>query len=157
MKTSTINLRLSVNTKETLDKLAYLNEKNVSDIVREAIELYLKNDEEQKNNTQIDLVQTLSFTELIFWLYQKKEDPEITELSTFIEQITSTINEMNGHPLFDSEIMIEFNKVLLDINDISLDREHYSFPKTLNYDKLASFMYCIRYDVDNITKILFIK
>lgn len=168
MKTSILNIRISIDIKVELEKIATTKNKAVSDIAREAINNYLKAEIEPSNSTlskNLDILQSLTFSELIDWVYRKRIDPEVNEITIFIESMVDIIDEMENHPLFYPEILAEFKKISHELITMGTDPNHngkyYNFPNTHNggfcYDKLADFMCCIRYADDAITKVLFIK
>ncbi|WMI70256.1 ribbon-helix-helix domain-containing protein [Mangrovimonas sp. YM274] len=167
MKKESITIRVSEELNQDLEIYAMLHEKPKSEIIREGIENLLGTNvtQELKNDTivkienrpNLNLVQSLSFTELIFWIYRKREDPEINEGTEFYIQHIKLLRKMNNHPLFTPEILIEFNKVLAELETYVWGEEWYdsdfSFPKNnpggFDYEKLAYFMHTIRYDEDN--------
>jgi predicted DNA-binding protein len=169
MKTSIINTRISSSLKEELEILSQFLSIPISNIVREALENHLtnsidnhKNDLiiEGLNSADIELLQSLSFTELIFWLYDKKRDPAICEIIEFYEGFIKLIEEINQHPLFTDEILIEFNKVLFELNHVLNEWSGllcgFKFPESFDYLKLSNFIHAIRYDDEN-NKVIHIK
>ncbi|WP_028872329.1 hypothetical protein [Psychroserpens burtonensis] len=169
MKTSIINTRISSSLKEELEILSQFLSTPISNIVREAIENHLinsidnhKNDfiVEGLNSNDIQLLESLGFTELIFWLYDKKRDPQICEIAEFYEFLIKLIEEINQHPLFTDEILIELNKVLFELNH-TLDEwsgllSGFKFPESFDYLKLSDFLHALRYDDEN-NKVIHIK
>jgi hypothetical protein len=173
MKDTIIHTRVSENLKDDLLNFSYITDKSVSKIVRIAIEEYLVKTNNCKSeqgtikekSESLDLIQTLGFTELIFWIYDKKWDPEINESNEFYIQIMEIIEQLNHHPLFTNEIIHEFNKVSIELKEYLYDYEieanwNFKFPTNcvngFNYEKLSEFMYGLRYDVNN-EKTLIIK
>lgn len=176
MKNEIINIRITSSFKEDLGILAQLKGLSISDLGREALNMYFNTTDfgepevrdtiEEKHNKDSDgLLQSLAFTELIFWIYDKRLNPEMSEIDQYYDQHVALIDEMNNHSRFTSEILIEFNKIKSELKGECDGYDHRSGiflfsqknnPNSFNYDKLSYFMYGIRY-TENQVKDLFIK
>lgn len=169
MKTSIINIRINSEIKNKLESIAILKEKALSEIVREALinfsESINNNKLNRNENLPYSIFQTLGFAEFIFWLYQKRIDQEKCESKILYLQFIDLIKEMRNNPYFYPEILEEIEKVYIELEStINNDDffEYFEFPISSNknsfdYEKLACFMYTIRYEDDEVTKNLFIK
>ena len=176
MKNKVINIRIPSTFKDDLEILSKLKGLNLSDLGRKALNEYYNtaqvegytnesNLEKASNSDRDELLQSLAFAELVFWVYEKKNNPEMYEIDMFYEQHLALIKEMNGHPRFDSIILKEFNKIKVEIEEKVFgnknDSDQFTFPKdnhsnSFNYGLLADFMYNIRYTKDQ-NQDLFIK
>lgn len=67
------------------------------------------------------MIQTLGFSELIFWIYEKQFNPDADEIDEFYLALIDIIAEINSHPLFSDEIINEFN------NNYSIIKDHERF------------------------------
>ncbi|WP_458627992.1 ribbon-helix-helix protein, CopG family [Winogradskyella sp. PC D3.3] len=170
MKNIILNIRVSESTKDDLDLLSCTLDKSISSLIRNAINDFIDKTIEQYSNKEsictikdYELLQSLGFTEFIFWLYEKRRTPYFYEINELYSQFIELINNLETHPLFTSEIMDEFKKVKLEL-EAYLNTDKYitdlQFPldneNCFNYDKLAYFMYSIRYTEEN-KKIIHIK
>jgi len=162
MKTSMINFRVDKITRDRLELLGENNDINISSIIRDAVNQFLENeiflDLEKANKKEgLHLVKTIGFSELIFWLYQKGIDSEITEIKEFYIQIIELINECKKYPIFNPKLIIELDKVSRELNSVVYDqnfhRNHFqfsgSYENPFDYNVLADFMYSFRYDEEN--------
>ncbi|WP_458627766.1 hypothetical protein [Winogradskyella sp. PC D3.3] len=158
MKNEFINIRISSDFKADLEILSNTKGISLSNLGREALNEYYNNtpvNESTKTNLNNDqLIQSLAFTEFIFWIYEKKNNPIISEMDYFYKQHLSLIEEMKTHPRFDIKILSEFNKIKVEIEDKLKGFKDYPevflFPTenhetSFNYSLLADFMYNIRY------------
>lgn len=168
MKTSIINIRVNSEIKNKLESIANLKEKALSEVVREALINYSEaenNDHNYNENLPYSIFQTLGFAEFIFWLYQKRFDQEKCESKAMYQQFIELINEMRTNPYFYPEILDEIDKVYIELESTINNNEffeYFEFPISSNknsfdYEKLADFMYTIRYEDDAVTENLFIK
>jgi hypothetical protein len=161
MKTNTITLRVSDCQKNKLEDLGFDKGKSKSEIIRSIIEDFFNSPDNlteiqsYAKNTEIDFVQTLGFSELIFWIYAKMNNPEINETNEFYIQLINEIEKLKKHPLFSDEIINEFNKIYRELQDylggISFLRNEFRFcqadnQNAFNYGLFADFFYGIRYD-----------
>ncbi len=155
MKTYTINTRIDF---ETLDKIQTLSETldvKKSDIVRDALTEYFKGgfDCEKDDNPKYKLLQSLGFTELIFWLYEKARNPEVSEIDELYIELIEMINELNEQGLLKPDIQSELAMVTEELNQILYNKDYrkgyFDFVNSFNYEVLADFMYTLRYDDDN--------
>lgn len=162
MKTTTINIRVDQITKDQLEILSENKDVNISSIIRDALNQYLENEiyldlEIAMTKAGIHLIKTLGFAEFIFWLYHKATDPEITEIEELYIQFIDLINECKNYPIFNSDLIFEFDKVSEELNRVLYDDSHtemyFHFPSssenTFDYQVLANFMYNFRYDQED--------
>lgn len=153
MKTSILNLRLDTRIKVALDEIGIAQDKSASAITRDAIDLYLK--ENNPDLPDISILQTFGFAELIFWIMNKKDDPFIGETDSLYEQHYNLLVELNNYSIFSKEILVELNKVRDELADLLNNvHDHYEFKfSTLhggfNYDELHGFMHTVRFDSDD--------
>lgn len=159
MKTTAITLRIDQITKDKLEILSESNDVNTSSIIREAVNQFLENEnclepELAKTKDGLHLIKTAGFTEFIFWLYQKTIDSEVSEIHELYIQFIDLINECKKHPLFNPDLIFEFDKVLRELNTVVYDESnsemYFQFPdfeeNSFDYQVLADFMYSFRYD-----------
>lgn len=173
MKTNVVTVRISDDQKSQLEDLGFEQGSSTSEIIRNIIEEFFsstQNLEDTQNYFReeyedIDIVQTLGFAELIFWIYEKKINPEKNEIKEFYIQIIDLITQFKKHPLFNDQICREFNKISIEIKDYLFNTnrssEDFKFPfegnpLSFDYDLFADFIYNIRYD-KNGDKFLTIK
>lgn len=149
--TTKINIRIPQEIKNKIEELSIERGMTISEIARNIFDHYFCSD---KKDPELDILQTLGFSELIFWLYNKREYPGINETDELYEQFIDLIYRMKFHELFNDEILLEFNKVsheltrhlsnMLANNELDFAIEGSS--NSFNYDLLAEFMYTLRYD-----------
>ncbi|MEP5254326.1 MAG: hypothetical protein ABJQ39_04630 [Winogradskyella arenosi] len=169
MKNEFINIRISSDFKADLEILSNTKGISLSNLGREALNEYYNNtpvSEPTKTNLNNDeLIQSLAFTEFIFWIYEKKNNPTMSEMDFFYKQHLILIEEMKTHPRFNNKILNEFNKIKDEIEDKLQGFKGYPevflFPTenhetSFNYALLADFMYNIRHTTSGV-KDLFIK
>lgn len=162
MKTSAINLRVDEITRDQLEKISKINGVTISTTIRKAVDEFLEDEtildpELFETKRGLHLVKTISFSEFIFWIYQKNLDPEIIEVDDLYVQIINLINECRNYPIFNPELMTELDKVSEELNrylyDDSYDEYLFQFPDRkddpFNYGVLEQFMFMLRYDSDN--------
>ncbi|WP_274476138.1 hypothetical protein [Mangrovimonas aestuarii] len=172
MKNTVINIRVSESLKEDLELVCGIKNISLSNLTRNILMDYISNGsfENDHNNhfskETIKLFQSLSFSEFIFWIYNKRDNPSKDEDWEFYDQHLKLIDRLNKLQCLDSEILKEFNKIGNELKeDISTTEEfstikpEFDFPKeervgSFNYNVLADFMYNIRFKNDE--KILFI-
>ena len=115
------------------------------------------------DESQLEVIQTLGFTELIFWLYQKRIDPGIIEIEELYIQFIDLISEFEQYPIFKPKVLHELAKVSKELEEIlygDMPRfDYFEFPQDgpngFDYGVLADFMYTIRYDNNN--KVIHVK
>ena len=173
MKSNTITLRVSDELKNQLENLGFEQEKSTSEITRSIIEDYFYTSEDfestktyltnlNRKEDNIDLLQTLEFSELIFWIYEKYRDPNMQETDEFYQQIINTIDKLNNHPLFNDEILNELEKISQELKmyfkDPSSSEWWLNFPSqghlySFNYELFKDFFFCIRCeeDIEDVT------
>ena len=160
MKEILISIRINEELKNELEMMSVSNSQSVSELVRESIYKHLAKPEKDTcnvklSNKELEIIQSLGFTEFIFWISDKKRDSGCFEVDELYVQFINLINEMNNHPLFNKEIIVEFNKVKDEFEDyLSFDNltdDSFQLPKSeiFDYEKLYDFMHTIRYDEDN--------
>ncbi len=174
MKATSLNVRFPEGLKNELESYSNLHYLSMSDTVRKAIEEHIKKEKNKEvqlhdislgdiniSTSDIEILRSLTFTEFIFWLYYKREDPEKTEIDELFIQFIDLIDRMSKSIIFTEAIMTEFNKVKLELEKVLYDdgiknRNTYYFlfsqidqPGSFDYDELAYFMYGIRYDDEN--------
>ncbi|WP_417371475.1 hypothetical protein [Gelidibacter japonicus] len=162
MKTTTINLRINQITKNQLEILSERKDENISSVIREAVNQFLDNEiylepELAKTKNGLHLIKTAGFTEFIFWLYQKTINPEVSEIREFYIQFIDLINECKKYPIFNSDLILEFDKVLSELNTIVYDEDNFKMyfqfanfgENSFDYQVLADFMYTFRYDQED--------
>ncbi|MCR8667413.1 ribbon-helix-helix protein, CopG family [Aestuariibaculum sp. M13] len=151
MKKKKLNLRIEEELVNGLDQLAYLENKTVSAVVREAVVNHLRQHELKQlpeHYNPLELLQSLGFSELIFWVYEKRFEPANTDEMFLYWNLIDIIEEIQINPIFPDTLKAEFRKVgrelkvLTDESDYILD---FSFPESLNYSELAYFMYTLRF------------
>lgn len=167
MKETIISIRVSEELKNELETISISKSTSVSKLVRDSLLFYTSNAEPEHTNPkcnkdEIDILKSLGFTEFIYWICDKQRDPEINEIDELYTQFINLIDEMAQYPLFQGEIMIEFQKIKLELNEYLKKDTHFkvqfSFPEPngFNYEILNSFMHTIRYDRSN-NRILHLK
>lgn len=171
MKTSILNVRLKTSTKDALEYLCFKKDQPLSKVVREAINFYLKKEEDHGIEANRDevverdllLLQSLEFTELIYWIMDKRRDPEMNEIYELYEQHMNLILELENNSFFDEEIMVEFKKIYRELEVCLTGNEdcdgYFKFSQDVNgfdYDKLNNVMHTLRYDKSN-NRIIHIK
>ncbi|WP_053977220.1 hypothetical protein [Mangrovimonas xylaniphaga] len=168
MKNNIINIRISDTLKQELEILSSIKEVSMSNLIREALLNFINtvdlDIEKAKSSRSCSLLQSLSFSEFIFWIYEKKRNPEIIEGGEYHIQQLELIKKMRKHPLFTQEILEEIDKIAVEIEKL-LNGEirgamNFEFPvegnsNSFNYELFSYFMYAIRYDEEN-NKVLFI-
>lgn len=164
MKDSKLNIRLDDETKTALLLLSKINDAPISSIVRAILKKYV--DTQENNilpNGDLELLQSLGFCEVIFWITDKLRDPELSECNALYLSHIKLLKEMENNSFFDEEILVEFRKVYNELEYVVTNEVDYDyvfqFPNStngFNYGKLYIFMNTIRYD-DNDEMVLYIK
>lgn len=164
MKNTILNLRISEELKNELDDLSFAKNKSVSDIVRDSISNYTRTQNVIEHSEHPNLMQTLGFAEFIFWIYDKRDNPEKSEVEDLYMKFIELINEMHSNELFNDDILIEMDKISKELKeylngtetdpDFIFSTQH---KNGFDYEKFSNFMYCIRYADDELEQILFIK
>lgn len=136
MKTTTINLRISVDLKDQLDELA--SEKNIStsEITRSILENYFYDlnsyeeeqfqDEDLEEEIQINnnesfeeeesLINSVEFLKLIAWIFYHNSNEYIFLEKKDYQQFMDTILHINLHKKkFDEKLIKEFYKIFRDL------------------------------------------
>ena len=168
MKTNTITLRVSDQLKSQLEDLGNEQEKSISEITRSIIEDFFNSSDNLKRSESNyfdidslppdDLLRTFEFTELIFWIYDKRVNPEINETNEFYVQHIDLIEKLTHHPFFGTESLKELNKVSNELKEylagkyneepgfsFSIKGNRYSF----NYELFSIFFYGVGHDDDD--------
>ena len=176
MKKEVINIRVSSEFKSDLETLCEIKGIKVSEFGRIALTEYfnsrkdesyekLNNQELKRNDNHDDLLQSLAFTEFIFWIYEKKFSPYVYEIESYYLQHIALIDEMQTHPRFTKKILHEFGKIKdefmkrLEGYDWGPDMFKFAIEghsSSFDYECLRDFMYNIRYTEDQ-EQDLFIK
>lgn len=165
-KTNIITVRVNEEDKEMIEKISFLHEKPSSEVVRTAITKYLDDIQDTKpKGSNIDLIQTLGFGELVFWILEKREDARILESYLHFERCVDLIQDLNKHPIFTPEVLVEFNKIARELegylnDEDPLDHAEFHFPKPttingFNYQVFKDFMSTIR-DHEDFMEVLYI-
>jgi len=166
MKTTTVNIRISNILKDQIEEFAIENDQSISEATRSIIESYFNKTSDLiddnaginaiEPNGDLDLLQTLGFTELVFWIYDKRFDTEINESNEYYLKMIDTISKFDSHPLFTDEIVKEFNKISTELKLYLSDSNYDEFyfpqpdnPFSFNYDLFNEFFHGVRYDEDN--------
>ena len=159
MKSTILNIRIDKATRIKLNALSEKTGLNVSESIRDILNKFLNDqsleeDEIPDYKEGIHLVRSVRFAEFIFWLYAKRYDPFDSELTEFYVQHIELIEECKLYPLFNSELLLEFEKVSLELKGLVYKDSNFGSTfqfasdgeKAFNYETLANFMYTIRYD-----------
>lgn len=162
MKTYAINTRIDFKTLDKIQTLSDTLEVKKSDIVRDALNEYFNGEQNNKQeiNPKYVLLQSLGFTELIFWLYEKARNPEISEIDELYLEFIELINELDNQGLLKPDIQSELVKVSEELKQVIYNEEyyksHFEFVNSFDYEILSDFMFTIRYDENN-NKVIHIK
>lgn len=160
MKNQIITIRVTTNLKVKLDSLSNKIGLSNSELVRPLIEKLCVEEkiiplgDGRLYRTEKDdiLINSLGFTELIFWIGDKYINPEAMEIESFYQEMTTVISEIIKSDFFSKRM-----KDLLElIQDELLDHLNsnnlifFNFPEhpILTYDVFKEAMYTIRYNVD---------
>jgi hypothetical protein len=165
MKKSILNLRLDESIKEALDAKCLENGVSVSKAAREAIKLYLE-DQNSLNNQHVEgnesmeedfydepfysedfiLLKSWLFTKFIYWVMNKRHDPFIRIDRNFCNQYMSLITEIENNSFFSDEMKAEFSKIYNELYEYLYRNTHnrcqFKFPQHggFNYSQLIIFM-----------------
>lgn len=172
MKDTVINIRISETLKDDLTLACELERMSISRFGRVALEEKLDALTKKigevtttEYDGDLDLLQTLAFSEFIFWIYEKKRNPEVSEIEEYYVQHLEVIAKMRKHPLFNDYILYEIDKIAVELNKVMSgeieELSNFTFSvegnyNSFNYKMFAEFMFAIRYDGAN-EKILFIE
>lgn len=162
MKSTVINIRVTEELKEELEIIGNETDISVSSLIRSILSDFVNAEKSIhvssiENDKRNDVLQSLGFTELIFWIYDKLRNPEINEIDDLYFQFIHLIEELEDHPLFTKEIMFELNKISdelrrylsgaiknMDFSFSNIENENY-----FDYEMLSQFLYGLRYDEDD--------
>lgn len=166
MKTYSLNIRIDEETNEQLQIISDCLNISKSVLARSAINDYLHNQNSQKEDHQKwgneanKLLQSLGFTELIFWLYEKARNPEVSEIDELYVNFIELISELIKQGFLKPEIQSELSKVSDELkqvlNNKGFSKSYFEFVDSFDYEVLADFMYTLRYDEDN-NRVIHIK
>jgi hypothetical protein len=155
MKTKIISIRVTEELKQKLERISELTGQSHSQLIRPLIEEKLIEPEiidlgeGRYYNTKTDheLINSLGFMELLFWIYDKKFEPRADEIDEFYEYLIKTIEKVKQSQLFTmpfKDAMTEIGKELrISLEDESFHQ--FDFP---NNDEL--YEYILRSDVNMI-------
>lgn len=160
MKTENISIRVSTDLKQKIERLSEENGLTHSQIIRPLIEEKLKEPiitdlgEGRYYNSMSDheLVNSLRFTELIFWIYDKNLDPENREINPFYEHLINVINEVKQSRLFTQNLKDELSVIQTELRECLEDDFYrvFKFPQNENlYVALNIELHVIRYNSEN--------
>ena len=160
MKSVVINIRISLELKHLINNACDQNKTTVSKLVREAVAFYFENyDSHQESNNfedeDFELLKSLRFTRLIYWVMQKKNDRRILTHDKIFIEYRKTIDEILLNKYFTFELKKEFEKVKLELLEYlsksRLYHAEFNFPRSFegfDYNRLNVFMndltYCER-------------
>lgn len=161
MKNNIITIRIKDDSRAKLESLAEEKEITITELVRSSIEKMIEEPkivplgEGRYYNTITDhaLVNSLEFTELIFWLYDKVLDNRRNEYNIFYIHLLNVIDKVMKSGLFKEEICNELSKVKqelkLCLQDDSIDDFEFPGDNGFDYDELLSALHMIRFNSNN--------
>lgn len=173
MNNTVINIRVPENLKQNLELMALERNKSCSDLIREGLSNLVNNNSTnidssisssvldykfQPQPIGVDLLQTLGFTELVFWIMDKQMNPECDESDQLYIQFIKLLNEIQGHKLFTKEIKREFKKISCELESYYYGVEflgsRFKFAEQKNrhcfdFELFKNFMYNLRFDDKN--------
>lgn len=161
MKTENISLRVSTELKQKLETISEESGLTNSQIIRPLLEQSLIKPEIiplgdgrfYNTVTDHDLINSLEFTELIFWIYDKRREPRRDENDEFYKHLLNVILKVKQSKLFSIEFHEELDKVQKEI-ELALKNEYiyeFTFPSEngFNYLVLFTAVHMIRFNSDN--------
>lgn len=168
MKTTSINLRVSIDLRNQLEELAVEKNISTSELTRSIIEDFFNSSKDIRktihsfytieNLPENDLLRSFEFTQLIFWIYDKRLNPELNETEEFYIQHMALIKKLKYHPFFGVEILKELNKVSNEIEDYLINKNYSKaefyfsrdgFENSFNYDLFSELIYGLGYSDEN--------
>ena len=161
MKTETISIRISTELKQKLERISEETGLTNSQIIRPLIEEKAIEQETiplgegRFYNTISDhqLINSLEFTELIFWLLDKKREPRRDEHDVFYKQQVNTIDRIMQSELFFQDFLSELVKVKreleLILNGKSLYKFNFPDEDGFDYEVLSMNIHMIRFNSEN--------
>lgn len=161
MKNENISLRVSTELKERLERISELTGQSHSQIIRPLIEEKLIEPEiidlgegrHYNTKTDHELINSLGFMELLFWIFDKRFEPRADEIDEFKEYLIKMIEKVKQSQLFSSA----FKDSLIEIEDElqkSLEDENFHEFEFPNNDDLYEYtlrseIYMIRWYSNN--------
>jgi hypothetical protein len=164
MQKEVINIRIDSDFKTELGLLCDLRGMSLSDFGRNALQQYFNSildeacevgatQENDCKNPDDDLLNSLAFSEFVFWIYHKKTKPFMDDPVYLYRRHLELINKMHHHPSFFKQILDEFEKIRIEleqrVNDQKSDFHQFQFVESnhsgsFNYGTFADFMYYVR-------------
>lgn len=160
MKNNHITLRLDEDLRNKLEEYSYMNDKKVSQVIRELIaekqtnvnHEYIAFNGNKVNFSDLYVFQNIIFAELISFIYQKRYSNHIDEIDFFLEDLIDFIEIIIKNPIPDEEFKHQMDIVrddLISVLNQQNDSIKYKFPHLIDYEKVWEFMAVIRYDYDD--------
>jgi predicted DNA-binding protein len=161
MKTETISIRISAELKQKLEKISEETGLTNSQIIRPLIEekaiepetISLGEGRFYNTISDYELINSLEFLELIFWLFDKKREPRTDEHDVFYKQQIKTIDRIMQSELFFQDFLSELVKVKRELELILNDRSIYKFnfpdEDGFDYEVLSANIHMIRFNSEN--------
>lgn len=161
MKSTAITIRVKEESRAKLEALAEKKGVTLTELIRPSIEKLIEEPEiiplgeGRFYNTITDtkLVNSLEFTELIFWLYDKRLDHSRNEDDMFYRHLLNVIDKIMKSDLFREEMRNELSKVSQELEICLQDSSIYDFEFPVedgfDYDELIAALHLIRFNSDN--------
>ena len=159
MKTNHITIRIDDDLRESLETISQNSGRKISEIIRDEIS-FIKADKQfiafngnQVNTADLKLFQNILFSELISFLYRKKDILEVEEDESFILELIELTDKLIDNPVPDQyfkEEILHVKEDLIKFIEGTDQNFKYDFPNQFDYECLWQFTCVIRYDSDNI-------
>lgn len=161
MKTQNISIRVTEELKQKLERTSEETGLTNTQLIRPLIEerviepevIDLGEGRFYNTITDHNLVNSLEFTELVFWLYDKMLDNRRNEDDIFYIHLLNVIDKVMKSDLFKEEMRNELSKVKqelkLCLQDDSIDDFEFPGGSGFDYDELSSSLHMIRFNSNN--------
>lgn len=158
MKNQILSIRINETIKERLEMLGLEKGETSSELIRSTIDKLLKKTEvlcmgnnrfycEEKDQ---DILHSLEFTELLFWISDKHLDSEIMEAEDFYRSLISTINNINKSKFFESGFKSQLYIIKEELEEYLSNpvNIYFNFPNNSNFDYkfFKDFVHTLRYN-----------
>lgn len=114
MKSVTLNVRISQDLKNKLEKQSQEDGAAISDLVRDILNNYIENEDSNYSLTD-DLYHSNQFLFLITWIFEKRDCSLDGKTEFELQRLKSIVTNVISELSFPDDLKLEFEKVLVDL------------------------------------------
>ena len=146
MKSVILNVRISQDLKNKLEKQSKEDGATISDLIRDILNNYTENEDSNYSLTD-DLYHSNQFLFLITWMFEKRDCGLDGKTEFELQRLKSIVTKVICEQSFPNDLKLEFEKVLVDlvrfISNYHAERMQFHFCKP---NHSGSFNYSILID-----------